>query len=189
MFSPPSISLAAGESATSAVVLDWTAGPYGNNDFKIQASRGDFRVTNSMFPYKLDPSGPPPPPRDYGPDDYADEPHITMACDPPPSAPMALVQGQSIDITCTVGSALGFSDPVLVECLGAMSGVGLQCAGSTTVTPPPNGSVTVVLTLTVPAGYQPPGDGNNNVAIIASRTMVFTDPGRLDYQPTIPRLP
>jgi hypothetical protein len=188
LFNPPSVNVAVGGSASTKFAFDsnaWNATGYGWHDYRVEASRGDFSVTNFVSANRVDPNNDSEPStgRVFTADDFADEPHIEFACDPPPGEPMPLVQGQSIKITCKVGSYLGFSAPVEVGCLGPLS-----CAGTGTVTPPPNGSVTIVITVTVPVGLQQPLHNDSILSIYAFRDTVYVNPGMLNYYPTIPRL-
>jgi hypothetical protein len=184
-FSPSAVQLSPGSTSTSRLVVDWERAAPGSHDFKVIGTSGPLTGSFDFSFTQADPSASAPPPRDYTAEDYAGRPFATIACNPPPGAAIALERGQSTSITCTFTSVGGFSQAVLMDCTSQLNCV----ANPSTVTPPPNGSVQVVYTISVPDGYQPPLEESPNVAIIPFRNELFVDPGRLDYLIRIPRLP
>ena len=179
-FNTPALDLTGRIAAETQFTID-TPRASGDLDFVVKATSGSLTQTFGLFLTKGEPPKEAPAASlPNGEPDYSNEPHIKLACDRPTDAPIHLLPGESESIACTVSSHLGFSNRVTMDC---PTSPGITCSpDQPAVTPPPDGSVTVLFTISIPAGFPPGTFDGAGVALMAFRNNVYTEPGRISYR-------
>ncbi|MEX2552109.1 MAG: hypothetical protein WD627_03795 [Actinomycetota bacterium] len=159
--------------------LDWPSLIDGQDyDLVVQGSAGTQSESIPLTFTKADVAKPAPAARlPNGDFDYSAEPHIRFSCDRPTETPIKLLSGESTTVTCTVSSYLGFTNRVTIDCATAFGGLGPKCTPDQPyVVPPPDGSVPVVITISIPPNEIPGKYYGNTFSIYAFRNNVFTEP-------------
>ena len=177
-FTPSLVTVAPGLSGgNSHVALDWAQAADGDQDFVIQGSSGSLTRSAPMSYIKGDyPKPAPAQTLPNGEPDYSAVPHVLFSCDRPAGERIVVTKGDTVSITCTVTSHLGFSERMDMACPATY----FSCTPNPPqVTPPPNGSVQAVYSLHFPEVY---GFNDIDVRLFPSRNNVHSEPSYIDYK-------